>query len=146
MATKQLSDISKAMRNLDICMLTTVTNNGMLISRPMSNNRDVEYDGNSYFFTTDATDMFKNLSENSAVNLTYIDAEQQLYISVTGKAKLIQNKTKLESHWVDELKQWYPEGINQRGIAMIHVKASRIKYWDKMEEGEIKKSLLSGKN
>jgi len=141
-----VSDISKAMRTLDICMLTTVTKKGLLISRPMSNNRDVEYDGNSYFFTTDDTDMVENISENPAVNLTYVNANQQLYISVTGKAKLIKNRTKLESHWVDELKQWYPLGLDQPGIVMIHVKARRIKYWDKMEEGEIKKSLLTRKN
>jgi general stress protein 26 len=140
-----VSDISKAMRTLDICMLTTVTKKGLLISRPMSNNRDVEYDGNSYFFTTDDSDMVENISENPAVNLTYVDAVQQLYISVTGKAKLIKKREKLESHWVDELKQWYPQGLDQPGIVMIHVQARRIKYWDKMEEGEVKKLLLSGK-
>ena len=51
MADKTLKDVAELMKDIDLCMLTTTTENGALASRPMSNNGEVEYDGNSYFFT-----------------------------------------------------------------------------------------------
>jgi general stress protein 26 len=71
------------------------------------------------------------------VNLSF-EGPGNLYISVTGKAKLITNKEKLKQHWLNELKQWFPEGIETQGIIMIRVKANRIKYWQKEKEGEVK--------
>ena len=47
MADKTLKDIATKMAKLDIALLTTHTSRGQLSSRPMSNNGDVEYDGNS---------------------------------------------------------------------------------------------------
>jgi hypothetical protein len=49
MAEKTLQFISTKMKNLDICMLTTTSARGILSARPMSNNGDVKYEGDSYF-------------------------------------------------------------------------------------------------
>ena len=54
MADMTLSDISEEMRDIDFCMLTTRTESGGLAGRPMSNNRDVDYDGDSWFFAYDS--------------------------------------------------------------------------------------------
>src|SRR4051812_46479202 len=50
--TRTLSDISEKMRDIDFCMLATHASNGTIASRPMSNNREVDYDGDSWFFTS----------------------------------------------------------------------------------------------
>jgi general stress protein 26 len=44
----------------------------------------------------------------------------------------------LEDKWIDELSMWFPEGLTTPGICLIKVTASRIKFWDKEEEGEYK--------
>lgn len=137
MAKDNLSDITEKMRKLDICMLTTQTSRGVLTSRPMSNNGDVEYDGNSYFFTFEKSQTVKDIKENPQVSLTF-KGDKDLYISLAGKAKLVSNKEKLKEHWLDELKQWFAEGVDTKGIVMIHVKANRIKYWQNEDEGEVK--------
>lgn len=137
MAKNNLKEISSKMRNLDICMFTTQTGRGLLTSRPMSNNGDVEYDGNSYFFTFDTSQTVKDIKVNPQVNLSFKGAKD-LYITLTGKAKLVTNKEKLKEHWLDELKQWFPEGPDTPGIIMIHVKGNRIKYWQQEDEGEVK--------
>lgn len=137
MAKKTLGDISEKMKDLDICMLTTQTARGQLSSRPMSNNGEVEYDGNSYFFTFEKSGIVKDIEENEQVNLGF-SGKEGLYIALTGKAKLIRNKLKLQERWQDQLKQWFPKGVDTEGIVMIHVKAKRIRYWQKEEEGEVK--------
>ncbi len=137
MAKNNLSDVALKMRKLDICMLTTQKNNGELSSRPMSNNGDVEYDGNSYFFTFEESHAVKDITENPQVSLNF-EGDKDLYIALSGKAKLITDKEKLKEHWLDELKQWFPQGTDTPGITMIHVKANRIKYWQNEDEGEVK--------
>ncbi len=47
MAKKDLSDIAEKMRDIDIAMLSTHSDNGTIAARPMSNNRQVDYDGDS---------------------------------------------------------------------------------------------------
>lgn len=137
MTKKTLGDISSKMKDLDICMLTTQTARGQLSSRPMSNNGEVEYEGNSYFFTFEKSKLVKDIEENAQVNLGF-NGKDDLYISLTGKAKLIRNKEKLQERWQDQLKQWFPQGVDTPGIVMVHVKAGRIKYWQREEEGEVK--------
>lgn len=137
MAEKTLQDVSKLMRDMDICMLITTTSNGMLASRPMSNNGEVEYDGNSYFFTWESSRMVSDIELDNGVNLTF-QGGKDIFISVAGKADVTRSREKMEEHWVAELEQWFEEGLDTPGIAMISVNARHIKYWQGMEEGEVK--------
>lgn len=137
MAEKTLQDVSKIMKDIDICMLTTTTSNGMLASRPMSNNGQVEYDGNSYFFTWEGSRMVSDIELDNCVNLTF-QGEKDIFISVAGKAEVTRSKDKMSEHWVAELDQWFEEGLDTPGLAMISVKAKQIKYWQGMEDGEVK--------
>jgi general stress protein 26 len=61
-----------------------------------------------------------------------------MYITITGKAKLIRNKAQMSAHWIDSLSMWFRQGLNTPGIVLIHVKGTKIKYWQKNKEGEIK--------
>ena len=137
MAKMTLKDISKKMRKINLCMMTTITEKGMTASRPMSNNRDVEYDGNSFFFTFEKSRLIKDLSLNDHVSMSF-SAPKRFFISVSGRAKVIRSKKAMEEHWVKGLEKWFEDGLDTPGIAMIQVRASRIKYWHKEEEGEVK--------
>lgn len=134
---KNLRDISAKMKKLDICMFTTVGGLGSMSSRPMSNNGEVEYDGHSYFFTWEKSRLAKDIMANPQVSLSF-EAPKQLFISVAGKARLIRSRSKMEPFWLKELEQWFKEGIDTPGLVMIHVKANRIRYWQKEEQGEVK--------
>lgn len=130
-----LQDIAQKMRHLDICTFTTVTQGGALLGRPMSNNADVEYDGNSYYFTYDKEQIAKDIESNPNVSLGF-EGKDHLYICVTGLAKLSRDKAQLEAHWVPDLDKWFENGIDTPGIVMIQVVATSIRYWQGMEEGE----------
>ncbi|MFC7553714.1 hypothetical protein ACFQU7_17940 [Pseudoroseomonas wenyumeiae] len=47
MTQLSLSDLSEKMRDIDIAMLSTHAEDGSIASRPMSNNGQVEYQGDS---------------------------------------------------------------------------------------------------
>ncbi|KAA0991370.1 pyridoxamine 5'-phosphate oxidase family protein [Dyadobacter aurulentus] len=137
MAEKTLQDVAEIMKDLDICMLTTTTSNGMLASRPMSNNRQVEYDGNSHFFTWEGSRMVSDIEMDNGVNLSF-QGGQDIFISITGRADVTRSREKMEEHWVEELDAWFEEGLDTPGLAMITVAAKQIKYWQGEEEGEVK--------
>lgn len=137
MANYSLSDISKKMRKLDICMMTAVGPYGHLTSRPMSNNGDVEYDGNSYFFSYRQSEIIKEIEKDNNINLSF-QGDDMFYISIPGKAQIITDKEILKEHWIDSLRRWFKDGVETPGIILIHVKAIAIKYWHKEEQGEVK--------
>lgn len=137
MAELQLSDIIVKMRKLDICMMTTLAEDGHLTSRPMSNNGDVAYDGNSYFYSYEDAEVIRELKLNANVNLAF-EGPDKLYIAISGKSDLLKDKEILKQHWVESLDAWFKDGVETPGIIMIHVKAETIKFWHKEENGEVK--------
>lgn len=137
MSELSLKDVSIKMRKLDICMMATHAASGVITNRPMSNNGDVEYDGNSYFYSYEGSEVVKDLKVNSTINLSF-QGDDKLYISITGKGELIKDKNVLKEHWVDSLNNWFKDGVDTPGIIMIHVKAEKIKFWHKEESGEVK--------
>ena len=140
MSKLTLKDISEQMRDIDICMMTTNAP-GSLASRPMSNNREVEYDGDSYFFAYDSCSAATELKADPKVDLGFVHEPlvgKSFYLSVTGQAKLIYDRAEMEKHWVKDLEIWFEKGLDTPGIVMINVKASRLKYWNGQDQGELK--------
>jgi len=136
MASKSLADLAAKMRDIDIAILATHSDGGTIAGRPMSNNSDVEYDGDSYYFTFDAARMVSDIEQDSNVALGFNDAGK-FYMSVTGEAELIRDKSEFKAHWAPDLDAWFEDGIDTPGLVMIKVHAERIKYWDGEENGEL---------
>ena len=141
MAGKSLSDIADKMSGIDIAILSTHAENGQIANRPMSNNGDVKYNGDSYYFTNENTHTVSDIQRDPKVALGYtghdgIFTSNGLYIAVEGKAELIRDKASFEKHWTPSLDQWFEDGVDTPGIVLIKVHATHIKYWDGMEHGE----------
>ena len=137
-----LSDISEKMKDIDFCMLTTVTERGKLSSRPMSNNRDVDYDGDSWFFAYDDSRFIEDIKATDQVGLTFsgdktLLGKPGIFIGIEGKASVTKDRVALERHWVDDMERWFPQGIETPGIVLLQVHATRVHYWDGEDEGEI---------
>ena len=134
-----MKKMAEMMKDLDIGMLTTTTGRGMNTSRPMSNNSDVDYDGTSYFFTYKKSSAAKDIAKNAHVGVSYVGRRhlQKLYVSVSGKAKLTDNRAKMEEHWNKDLEIYFEKGLDTPGIVMIQIDAKQIKYWHGSEEGEL---------
>ncbi|WOI53485.1 pyridoxamine 5'-phosphate oxidase family protein [Parvularcula sp. LCG005] len=139
MGKKTLKDISNAMRNIDIAMLSTHSTNGQIAGRPMSNNRDVDYDGQSYFFTNEDTRTVDDIRRNAQVGLAY-KGDEDFHIAVEGEAALIKDREAFREHWTPDLDRWFKNGPDTDGVILIKVEATRIHYWDGLEEGEVKPS------
>lgn len=143
---KTLSDISKAMKDIDHCMLVSRAQDGSIGGRPMSNNAEVEYEGTAWFFTYDDTRMVGDIARDPSVGVTYqgkagllgLVGAPGLFIHVEGEARLVRDRILMAKHWQDSLGAWFKQGLDTPGLIMIEVEARRIHYWDGEEEGEVK--------
>ena len=69
--TKTLAEIAEAMKDIDFCMLTSRAEDGSLGGRPMSNNREVAYEGTSRFFTCDHHRSVEDFQKTRNAAITY---------------------------------------------------------------------------
>lgn len=142
MSDRTIGDLAKVMGKIDFAMLTTRTEGGQLATRPMSNNSDVEWDGDSYYFTYDDTRTVSDIERDPHVALSFqgragILGAPPLFVAVEGEAGIIRDKATFADHWTSDLERWFPDGIDTPGMALIKVAAVRIHYWDGEEEGEV---------
>lgn len=148
MADLTLEDISEKMRDIDFAILSTRTEDGAIAGRPMSNNRQVDFDGDSYFFTLDSTRTVADIRREPQVGLGYQGKSGALgmkpfFITLEGRAELIQDKAQFTDHWTKDLDAWFKEGIDTPGLTLIKVRATRLHVWDGYEEAEIPLETVS---
>ena len=145
---KTLADISEAMKDIDFCMLVSRAEDGSIGGRPMSNNRQVAYEGTSRFFTYDDTRMARDIERDATVGLTYQGkagllgalGKPGMFVHVEGEARVVRDKARFAEHWDASLDRWFEQGVDTPGLALIEVEARRIHYWDGEDEGEVRLS------
>ena len=149
--TKTLADIAEDMKQIDFCTLSTHAPGGQIGARPMSNNREVEYDGDSYFFTYQDRQMVADIERDPKVAMTYLGSAglkgilgaPGQFIHIEGTASVIRDKAAFKEHWDKSLDRWFPQGTDTPGIVLLKVTAGRIHYWDREDEGEL---TVGGRN
>jgi general stress protein 26 len=127
---ERLARLREIVKAVDICMLTTTDDEGGLRSRPMSNNRDVEFDGDLWFFTYGSSHKVDEVGRVPQVNAGFADVDGQLYASLTGRAEVVRDRAKIEELWKPQLRAWFPEGVDTPDIALLKVTVERAEYWD----------------
>lgn len=123
------------MKELDFCMMTTQSNDG-LRARPMSNNGEVEFDGDVWFFSAADSRKIDDIESDPHVHLSYADTENFVFISMGGTASIVRDVDKKKELWMKELERWFEDGPESDEVVLIKVTPDRIAYWGE-DEGEI---------
>ena len=140
--TMTLQQLAEKMKDIDFAMLATHTKGGAIGARPMSNNREVDYDGDAWFFADDSTLMASDIADDPQVSLSYqgksgLLGMRPFFVAVEGRAVLIRDKGQFAAHWTKGLERWWPDGIDTPGLLLIKVSGERAHYWDGEREGEL---------
>jgi general stress protein 26 len=147
---EKLQKLREIIKAVDICMLTTVDERGELRSRPMSNNREVEFNGDLWFFTYGSSHKIDEVGRTPAVNASFADVRGQQYASVSGQGEVVRDRAKIKELWQPQLRAWFPQGIDTPDIALLRVTAQQAEYWDGSQSFiahavSLVSSLISGK-
>jgi general stress protein 26 len=131
---KMLVDV---MKRVDICMMTTVAATGGLHSRPMSNNKDVEWDGDTWFFAQADSSQVQEIARNPNVNLAYSRPDKIIFVSVTGSGSVVNDLAKKKELWYKALDMWFPNGPEDPAVVLLRIEGAYAYYWSKEGEGNL---------
>lgn len=128
--------VAEAMASIDFCMMQTVGADGVN-TRPMSNNGEVEYDGDSWFFSRATSTKNGEIERDDRVQLTFADTAGPSFISVWGRGEIVDDVETKRRLWQDELKQWFENGPDDPEVTLIKVRAGKIQTWGRMGDAEM---------
>ncbi|HYE00807.1 MAG TPA: pyridoxamine 5'-phosphate oxidase family protein [Alphaproteobacteria bacterium] len=131
-ATNDKGDIAKLwkmVKHIKIAMLTTQESDGSLRSRPMHSHQ-VDDDGDIWFFTKASDHKSFEIRQHHQVNLAYAEPDDQNYVSVSGTAELVRDRSRIEAMWSEPLRAWFPRGTDDPDVALIRVRPDYAEYWD----------------
>ena len=146
---ESIEKLKSLTESIDFCMLTTV-NGGQLRSRPMST-QELGEDGDLWFFTSDKTHKVDEIEMDNRVNVAYSKPDDNVYVSVSGRAKLIKDREKIEELWNPILKAWFPEGLDDPTLSLLKISVEEAEYWDSSSSTIVQivgfvKALVTGKS
>ena len=125
--------IAELIKDIDVCMLVTRAD-GSLRGRPMSNNGNVEYDGDSWFFSYRDTPKVEEIEADPHVALAYVATERGTWVSIEGTAKVVEDDEKKRELWEQDLEAWFEGGPEDDDLVLLKVRADRIHAWADGEE------------
>jgi general stress protein 26 len=110
-------------------MFTTLDEHGHLVSHPMTN-RQIDREGVLWFFASDQSAITHNIALNPEVNISFMRPEEELYVSVSGRAEEIKDQLKVKEMWTPLIGAWFPEGADDPHLSLIRVNVHAAEYWD----------------
>jgi general stress protein 26 len=127
--SEQIEKVADLIEDIRIAFLTTVASDGTLHSRPMATQRD-RFDGTLYFFTYADSEKVRETDQQRRVAVTFADPSSNTYVALTGNAHTLRDKAKAEELWHPFLKTWFPQGLEDPNLALLHVHVDHAEYWD----------------
>jgi general stress protein 26 len=123
-----LRAVAQRMRDLDICMLST-TGDGGIETRPMSNNGQVEYDGDTWFFARRDSAKVRQIEADPQVGMGYIATERGTWLAIEAEAEIVDDAEAKRERWFEELRRWFEDGPDDPEVVLIRATATRIRAW-----------------
>jgi general stress protein 26 len=127
--SSDIQKLGKLIKGIKVAMLTTQDDDGTLRSRPMAT-QQAEFDGMLWFFTQASSHKVDEIDREHNVNLSYADAADNRFVSVSGRARLVREKGKIDELWSPILKAWFPKGKDDPDVALLRVDVEKAEYWD----------------
>ena len=126
---QHIAQIAALIKDVKFAMLTTVTAEGHLHACPMTTNQ-TELEKNEIWFIGDkTTETVTDIRANPQVNLGYSSTDAKDFVSINGKAELVEDKAKLDELWSPIYAAYFKEGKEDANIQLIKVVPNGAEYW-----------------
>ena len=119
-------DVVEKLRNTKLAMLTTALPDGTLLSHPMSI-QGVSEDVDVWFFLALDGGQADALRGHPHVNLAV--AEAGSWLSVAGRARLVEDRTVIDQLWTESAREYFPQGAEDPNLGLLHLSSDSAQYW-----------------
>ena len=124
-----LDHLTELIHGIDVAMLTTVDRTGHLHSRPMMTLRKAAEDA-LWFFTQGHSHMVDDVNGHHPVNISYVDSGQRRFVSVSGRARVVNDRSKKAELWDRRLAEWLPNGVEDPSVVLLRVEVQEAEFWE----------------
>ena len=95
------------------------------------------------------SDLWEHIPANQNVNVSFAEPKDSVYVSISGMAERVVERSKIESLWNPLVAAWFPNGVEDPHLVLVKVVPDTVEYWDsgsKQMVGLLKmaKAALSG--
>jgi general stress protein 26 len=148
-ADSNVRKLGELIKDVKVAMLTTVGEDGAMHACPMMT-QEVAFDGSLWFFTRKSSAKIHNIERDPGVNLVYANPDDQRYVSVAGRAELVEDQAKIDELWSPAYEMWFQGGKENPEVSLIRVEVESAEYWDAPSSAVVylagfAKSLITGK-
>ena len=119
--------------DIEVAMLTTVSSDGFLHSRPMGTLRPVSV-AELWFFSRANATKIEEIEREQEVSLTYVDPVRHRYLAVSGRARIVHDPARAAELWTPLARLWFPDGRADADLRLLRVQPHHIEYWDTEEK------------
>ncbi len=116
-------------KDIRFCQMVTHDAGDRLSARPMSALKRDEEDA-LWFFTAVDSGKVQAIEENHGVLLAYSDTDANTWVSITGRASIVQDREKIAALWNEGARGWFPKGPDDPRLCLIKVAPEAAEYWD----------------
>jgi general stress protein 26 len=128
MNTDDHHKLVELLREFSTAMLITHHGEHRLRARPMAI-ADIEDSGKIWFLSGEETAKVHEIEEDTHVHLT-LQKDRVIYLSISGMATLIHDRSKVHELWDNSFEIWFPEGMYDPSLVLISVEPIEAEYWD----------------
>jgi general stress protein 26 len=121
--------LRELIKGIEVAMLTTIEDDGSLRSRPMATQK-IEFAGDLYFFTKVSMPKVEEVERDRHLCVSFAAPEKQCYVSMSGRARLLRDRAKMEELWFPELKVWLPDGLEDPELVLLWITVTQAQYWE----------------
>lgn len=126
---EHIAKLAELIKDVRIAMLTTTRADGRLVSRPLGT-QEVEFDGDLWFATAADSAKVAEIGANPYVNVSYASTSANTFVSVSGRAEVLDDRARIEQMWSPAMKLFFPGGKDDPNLRLIRVNAETAEYWD----------------
>ena len=129
-----MKTIARLVKSARIALLTTVTRDGHIHSRPLAT-QEVDFDGDLWFFTQDPSSKVDDIRAHDQVNAAFESGKG--YLSIAGRATVVHDRARVDELWTPAVEAWFPDGKDDPTVALIRIDAESAEYWASNEPGVV---------
>lgn len=126
----QMEKVRDMIEDIRIGMFTTVDDGGNLVSRPMAC-MQIDENGSLWFFTRKDSPKTEQIDNHEQkVNVSFADVDDADYVSISGTATEVYDRSKIDELWSPAAKPWFPDGKDDPSLILLRVDTQMAEYWD----------------
>jgi general stress protein 26 len=130
MGDEALNKIRELLTHFRSAMLTTVTLDGTISTRPMGLQGDADkFEGTLWFFADTTSPKAQLVRSGAHCAVVMQNDDQSVYLHFSGRASVERNLPKMQELYTPLLQTWFPDGLDDPNLGLIRFDADKVDYW-----------------